>query len=930
MDDLVIVGATEHNLKNVSLRIPRGKLVVFTGPSGSGKSTLAFDTIYAEGQRRYVESLSAYARQFLERLKKPAVERIEGLSPSIAIEQKPLGKSPRSTVGTVTEIADYLRLLFARAGVPHCPNCGDRIEAQTVQAMVDRVAGLPPGSKVQLLAPICRSRKGELKLEIDRLRREGFVRARIDGTMVDLSDDIVPERNKPHNLDVIVDRIVIKDGILSRLTDSVELALRMGEGALLVDREGSEAFLLSQRFACAKCGISMPEIEPRLFSFNSPYGACPTCDGLGSERIVDIERVISDPKSTLRAGAIAAWGKRGTVVYATELARCVDALGVNPDVPWRALDDTVRNAILHGAPKRNKKSYIGIVPTLQAELQGRGGEGEEGDDDRPDAERFTMVRTCSTCKGTRLRREALAVRIGERNVADLSSMPLKRLIDHLRTFQDTHLPANLAAVGEPLLHAIRLRVGFLTDVGLEYLGLDRTTETLSNGEGQRIRLATQLGSGLVGVLYVLDEPSVGLHARDNERLIAAQKRLRDLGNSVIVVEHDKEAVLAADYVVDIGPGAGANGGRIIAQGTPAELMASDASITGPWLAGKKTITSPSSRRAPGKHAIDIVGARSHNLQNVTASFPLGLFVVVSGVSGSGKSTLVMDTLLPAAQSYALGSLRPQGDFERITGLEQIDKVVSISQAPIGRTPRSNPATFTGAFTLLRDIFAATPEARARGYKSGRFSFNVKGGRCEACQGEGVLRVDMNFLPDVFVTCDTCDGLRYGRETLEVKYRGLTIADALSLSVDDAVDMFSSFPKLAEKLVAMRRVGLGYISLGQGAPTLSGGEAQRLKLATELSKRATGKTLYVLDEPTTGLHFGDIQVLLDALFELRDQGNSIIVVEHNLEVMACADWIIDLGPEGGDGGGQLVAAGTPHAIAAERRSHTGRFLRPLLG
>ncbi len=931
MDDLVIIGATEHNLKNVSLRIPRGKLVVFTGPSGSGKSTLAFDTIYAEGQRRYVESLSTYARQFLERLTKPAVLRIDGLSPSIAIEQKPLGKSPRSTIGTVTEIADYLRLLFARAGVPYCPNCGDPIEAQTVQAMVDRIATLTPGSKVQLIAPICRARKGELRLELERLRCDGFVRARVDGTMVDLSDDIVLERNRTHDLDVIIDRIVIKDGIISRISDSVELALRMGDGSLLVDCEGGDPFLLSERFACAKCGVSLPPVESRLFSFNSPYGACAICDGLGSERVIDPARIVSDPKLTLRGGAMAAWGRRTTVAYSTELARAVSATGVNPDVPWQSLDEAIRSLILHGVahPKRNKTSYIGVIPALEAQMRGEGSEGEEGDEERPDAERFSAIRTCASCRGARLRKEALSVRIGERNIAELSSMPLTRMLDHLRNFQEAYLPANLLPVGEPLLQAIRLRVGFLADVGLEYLSLDRTTDTLSNGEGQRIRLATQLGSGLIGVLYVLDEPSVGLHARDNERLIASQKRLRDLGNSVIVVEHDKEAILAADYVVDMGPGAGEAGGHIVAQGSPRELMAAAASITGPWLSGTKSITAPSRRKVPGTQTIAISGACAHNLQNVTTSFPLGLFVVVSGVSGSGKSTLVMDTLLPAAKSYTLGSLRLEGPFDRITGLEHIDKVVSISQAPIGRTPRSNPATYTGIFTLLRDIFAATPEARVRGYKSGRFSFNVKGGRCEACQGEGLLRVDMNFLPDVFVTCDTCNGLRYGRDTLEIKYRGLTIADALALSVDKAQEIFGAFPKLTNKLEAMRRVGLGYISLGQGAPTLSGGEAQRLKLATELSKKATGKTIYILDEPTTGLHFGDIQMLLDALFDLRDQGNSIIVVEHNLEVMACADWIIDLGPEGGDGGGRLVVAGPPDVVAAERRSHTGRFLRPLL-
>ena len=958
MDRLIVRGARQHNLKNVSVSIPRDKLVVITGPSGSGKSSLAFDTIYAEGQRRYVESLSAYARQFLEQLAKPDVESIEGLSPAIAIEQRALAKSPRSTVGTVTEISDYLRLLFARVGTPHCPACGKRIEAQTVQQIVDRILDLGDKARVTLLAPIARARKGELKLELERLRREGFVRARIDGEIVDLGDEIVLDRSRPHDLDVVVDRLVIKEGIKGRATDSVELALKLGEGRLLVDisSEGAkvEPLWMSERFACIDCGISLPPIEPRMFSFNGPHGACPACDGIGARTRIDPERVVPDPRRTLREGAVVAWGRRGTMALATETDRAVTTLGADPDTPWAKLPAATREAILHGTEattgkgKKRGGAYEGIVPRLERMLaSGEATAATDDDDADLDDEasplgdelgRFVVTRVCDACGGRRLRPEALAVRLGDRNIADVGTQPLRTLRGFLEGLMpsstgvpgESQLAPRERAIAEPLLRAVIARLGFLIDVGLDYLTLDRSAQTLSGGEGQRIRLATQIGAALVGVLYVLDEPSVGLHARDNTRLLEALRRLCDLGNTVIVVEHDRDAILAADHVIDMGPGAGVHGGKLVAQGTPAELSADPASITGPYLSGKKQLPIPTKRQRSDGRSIRVVGARAHNLRNVTAEIPLGIFCTVTGVSGSGKSSLIVDTLLPAAKNELYRSSAPVGACDGIEGLSHIDKVISIDQAPIGRTPRSNPATYTGVFSLLRELYAGLPEARTRGYKAGRFSFNVKGGRCEACQGDGVLRIEMHFLPDIFVTCETCGGRRYNRETLEVLYRGMSIADALDLTVEQAIEQFEAIPRIRERLAALARVGLGYITLGQPATTLSGGEAQRVKLARELARKATGRTLYVLDEPTTGLHFSDIEVLTESLMSLRDAGNTVLVIEHNLDVIACSDWVIDLGPDGGERGGTIVAAGTPEEVSQVKASHTGHYLREVLG
>jgi excinuclease ABC subunit A len=938
MDFLVVRGAAQHNLKQVSCELPRNRLVVITGPSGSGKSSLAFDTIYAEGQRRYVESLSAYARQFLDQLPKPRVESIEGLSPAIAIEQKGLGKSPRSTVGTVTEIADYLRLLFARVGVPHCPKSGRVLRAYTVQEIVDTIVDRGDGARAALLAPIVRHVKGSLADEIERLRREGFVRARIDGNQVDLGDHLQLDPAKFHDLDVIIDRIVVREGVKGRLTDSVELALKLGSGTLLVDAtDGTEPVVMSERLVSWEYGITLPPLEPRLFSFNSPHGACPVCDGLGVRSAIDVGRIVPDDGRSLREGAVLAFGRRGSVATATEVNLAVERLGVSPDAAWRDLPETERHAILYGAPKQKGRGrgrdtgYEGIVPRLQAMLDAD--EGPEPSDDEDDGAigtedlgRFVVTQTCESCHGVRLRTEALAVRLGDKNIGELSAMPLRSLRQFfVELSEGPELSGRDAAIALPLLKAVVERLHFLIDIGLDYLSLDRAAHTLSGGEGQRIRLATQIGASLVGVLYVLDEPSIGLHARDNERLLLALRRLVDKGNSVLVVEHDRDAIRAADHVLDMGPGAGAHGGRIVAAGTPSAVMADPNSVTGPYLSGEKRLPVPNVRQKPTGAKLRVVGARAHNLRDVTLEVPLGLVTAITGVSGSGKSSLIVDTLLSAARAELYGATGWVGPCEAIEGLEHIDKVVSIDQTPIGRTPRSNPATYTGVFTHLRELYAGLSDARARGYKPGRFSFNVRGGRCEACQGDGVLRIAMHFLPDVYVTCDACAGKRYNRETLEVRYRGLSIADALELTVDDASELFDAIPRIRQKLVALRQVGLGYIQLGQAATTLSGGEAQRVKLATELARKATGRTLYVLDEPTTGLHFSDIELLTHALLGLRDAGNTVLFIEHNVELVACADWVVDLGPEGGEHGGRIVAEGPPERVAEAEESHTAKYL-----
>lgn len=938
-------GAREHNLKNIDLAIPRDKLVVFTGLSGSGKSSLAFDTIYAEGQRRYVESLSAYARQFLEMMQKPDVDQIDGLSPAISIEQKTTSKNPRSTVGTVTEIHDYMRLLWARAGIPYSPATGLPIESQTVSQMVDRLLELPEKTRGYLLAPVVRGRKGEYRKELAEWLKRGFQRVKINGEFYEIPDAPTLDKKFKHDIDVVVDRIVIRGDIAARLSDSLEQALELAEGIAVFEyadekEESGEArrVTFSSKFACPVSGFTIPEIEPRLFSFNNPFGACPTCDGLGHEMRIDANLIVPDESLTLKKGAIAPWAKSTSPYYGQTLEALAKHFGFSMTKPWAELPQKAKDAILFGTGTEAvrmsyndglrayevKKPFEGIITNLE-----RRWKETESDWARDEIGRFMSETPCAACNGFRLKPEALAVKIDMRHIGEVSRLSVKDALAWV-TDLPRHLNAKQNEIAVRILKEIRDRLTFLLDVGLEYLTLARGSGTLSGGESQRIRLASQIGSGLTGVLYVLDEPSIGLHQRDNERLLGTLRRLRDLGNTVIVVEHDEDAILTADYVVDVGPGAGIHGGEIVAKGTPQQILDDPNSLTGKYLTGEMSVAVPAKRRKAQKgRALKIVGARGNNLKDVTVEIPLGLFTCITGVSGGGKSTLVIDTLYKAVARKLNGSIEHPAPHERIEGMEHLDKVIDIDQSPIGRTPRSNPATYTGAFTPIREWFAGLPEAKARGYQPGRFSFNVKGGRCEACQGDGVIKIEMHFLPDVYVTCDVCKGKRYDRETLEVKYRDRSIADVLDSSVEEAKDLFKAVPSIREKMETLARVGLNYVKVGQQATTLSGGEAQRVKLSKELSKRATGRTLYILDEPTTGLHFHDVAKLMEVLHELVEQGNSVVVIEHNLEVIKTADWIIDMGPEGGDGGGEVVAQGTPEDIVRIGKGHTARFLKEVL-
>ena len=936
-DKIIVKGARQHNLKNINVEIPRNKLVVITGLSGSGKSSLAFDTIYAEGQRRYVESLSSYARQFLGLMEKPDMDAIEGLSPAISIEQKATARNPRSTVGTVTEIHDYLRLLYAHIGKPHCWKCGKPIQKQTVQQIVDTVRKFKSGTKMHILAPLIRGRKGEHKGVIDEIRKEGFLRVRVDGEVMTVDDKIILNKNKKHTIEVVVDRLIMKDSINERLTESIELALKIGSGLIVVNELPNKEHLFSEHFACPDCEVSMEEMVPRMFSFNSPYGACPKCDGLGSHMEVDPNLIVPDKSKSLIQGAIAPLGEqpRGNW-YGSILKSLSRHFNFNFTTPWIRMDPNVRQVLLYGTGDQKFKmqyssqrwsgtytgGWEGAIPNLMRRYTQTKSSGI-----REWIEQFMSMRPCSDCGGARLRKETLGVIINKKNIGHVSSMSIQDLSDFFQKVDLTKMEHDIA---DQILKEIRQRLSFLVNVGLSYLTLDRSATTLSGGEAQRIRLATQIGSQLMGVLYILDEPSIGLHPRDNNRLLDTLKSLRDIGNSILVVEHDKETIEAADYVIDLGPGAGKYGGKIIFAGTPEQLLQSKKSLTGKYLSGKKKIRIPKIRRNGATNQLSLKGATGNNLKAIDVDFPLGRFIAVTGVSGSGKSSLVNETLFPAltkeltkARAYPLG-------YDSIAGAKFLDKVVDIDQKPIGRTPRSNPATYTGVFTHIRDLFAKLPESRIRGYKPGRFSFNVKGGRCESCKGDGIIKIEMNFLPDVYVTCEVCYGKRYNRETLEVKYRGKSIAEVLDMPVSEALAFFKNIPSIQKKLHTLNDVGLGYIHLGQQATTLSGGEAQRVKLATELSKVSAAKTLYILDEPTTGLHFEDIRMLLHVLQRLVDRGNTVLVIEHNLDVIKTADWIIDLGPEGGDGGGTVLATGTPEEIAAVKTSYTGSFLRNILG
>jgi len=939
MDKILVRGARTHNLKQIDVELPRDKLIVVTGLSGSGKSSLAFDTLYAEGQRRYVESLSTYARQFLSMMEKPDVDHIEGLSPAISIEQKSTSHNPRSTVGTITEIYDYLRLLFARAGTPRCPQHGEDLEAQTISQMVDQVLALPEGSKLMLMAPVVSGRKGEHLQLLAELRAQGFVRAMIDGQVLEL-DDIAPlDKNRKHDISVVVDRIKVRDDLAQRLAESFETALGLADGTAMIHFMDGERddIAFSSRFACPICGYSIAELEPRMFSFNNPAGACPTCDGLGVQQIFDPEKLISHPELSLAEGVIKGWDRR-SVYYFNQLKSVADHYRFTLETPWQELARHEREMILNGSGHddiaftyvndRGKKvtrehPFEGVLPNMQRRYR-----ETESSMVREELARYIAVQPCLTCEGSRLRKESRHVFIDGNTLPQLVRLPIG---EAQRYFAELSMPGRKGEIAVKILNEISARLEFLVNVGLDYLNLERSAETLSGGEAQRIRLASQIGAGLVGVMYILDEPSIGLHQRDNDRLLKTLERLRDLGNTVIVVEHDEDAIRAADHVLDIGPGAGVHGGEIVAEGTPADIMANPNSLTGQYLSGSRAIAVPP-WRIPGnpEKVLKLSGASGNNLQDVTLTLPLGLLVCVTGVSGSGKSTLINSTLMPIAarELNRATSLTPSA-YESIEGLDQLDKVIDIDQSPIGRTPRSNPATYTGIFTPIRELFAGTQEARSRGYKPGRFSFNVKGGRCEACQGEGMIKVEMHFLPDIYVPCDVCKGKRYNRETLDIQYKGKTIDQVLEMTVEEALEFFSPVPAIARRLQTLLDVGLTYIRLGQSATTLSGGEAQRVKLARELAKRDTGQTLYILDEPTTGLHFEDIRQLLTVLHRLRDHGNTIVVIEHNLDVIKTADWLIDLGPEGGSGGGRIIAEGTPEQVAKMEVSHTGRFLKPLL-
>ena len=934
-EELIVKGARQHNLKNIDVALPRDKFIVITGLSGSGKSSLAFDTIYAEGQRRYVESLSAYARQFLGQMDKPDVDYIEGLSPAISIDQKTTSRNPRSTVGTVTDIYDYLRLLFARVGRAYCPSCGKPITQQSVEQMSDDVLSLPQGTKILIMAPHVAGKKGEHKQVFEKLRKEGFVRVRVDGEIRLLDEDIELEKNKKHSIDIVIDRLVVKDGLTSRLTDSMETAAKWGDGMVIVQEVDGEQHMYSQHFACPDCHISLPPIEPRMFSFNSPFGACPACSGIGSTMEVDEERVIPDGDIPFIDGAVKPLSSNINAWFMRQLDGLLQSHGYSLENTYNELPKKLQQLVMNGSSdlvsfeyenmsgevKTYRQPYEGILPMVK-----RRHSEATTDSMREAFEEYMSVKPCKTCGGARLKPEALAIRVGSKNIVEVTDLSISEAVEY---FDTVELTDREKFIGAQILKEIKARLMFLNNVGLDYLTMSRNAGSLSGGEAQRIRLATQIGSGLVGVLYILDEPSIGLHQRDNDRLIATLKGLRDLGNTLLVVEHDEDTMMASDYLVDIGPGAGENGGQVVAQGTVEEVMANPDSITGQYLSGKKFIPVPEERRKSNGNELEVRGAKENNLKNINVKFPLGVFTVVTGVSGSGKSTLVNEILYKGLANRLYRSYHKVGAHKEIRGVEYIDKIINIDQSPIGRTPRSNPATYTGVFDSIRELYSQTPEAKIRGYKQGRFSFNVRGGRCEACRGDGIIKIEMHFLPDVYVPCEVCKGARYNRETLEVKYKGKSIADVLDMVVDEAVDFFKAIPKIHRKLVTLQEVGLGYIRLGQPATTLSGGEAQRVKLATELARRSTGKTLYILDEPTTGLHAEDIRKLLDVLQKLVDGGDTVVVIEHNLDVIKTADHIIDLGPEGGTRGGTIVGTGTPEAICKLKESYTGKFLKPVL-